>query len=104
MPDLSEPERACLALAWEAMVAGTNPVGAVVVDGAGTISCRRPAAMRCTNRPALVRCRALTFLGADPVNDGTAWALAHERYVRRRPVQVTGFRELDAVGQFAAAA
>ena len=37
MPDLSEPERACLALAWEAMVAGTNPIGAVVVDGDGTI-------------------------------------------------------------------
>jgi tRNA(adenine34) deaminase len=37
VPELSEPERACLALAWEALLAGTNPIGAVVVDGAGTI-------------------------------------------------------------------
>jgi len=37
IPDLSEPERACLALAWAAMVAGTNPVGAVVVAGDGAI-------------------------------------------------------------------
>lgn len=37
MPDLSEPERACLVLAWEAMVARTNPIGAAVVDGDGTI-------------------------------------------------------------------
>jgi tRNA(adenine34) deaminase len=32
LSELSEPERACLALAWEAMLAGTNPIGAVVVD------------------------------------------------------------------------
>lgn len=36
-PELSEPERACLTLAWEAFLAGTNPVGAVVVDTAGRI-------------------------------------------------------------------
>jgi tRNA(adenine34) deaminase len=36
-PELSEPERACLALAWEAFLAGTNPVGAVVIDAAGRI-------------------------------------------------------------------
>jgi len=36
-PELSEPERACLALAWEAMLAGANPVGAVVVDAGGAI-------------------------------------------------------------------
>lgn len=35
LSELSEPERACLALAWEAMLAGTNPIGAVVVDGDG---------------------------------------------------------------------
>jgi tRNA(adenine34) deaminase len=37
LSELSEPERACLALAWEAMLAGTNPIGAVVVDADGTI-------------------------------------------------------------------
>jgi tRNA(adenine34) deaminase len=37
LSELSEPERACLALAWEALLAGTNPIGAVVVDAAGTI-------------------------------------------------------------------
>jgi tRNA(adenine34) deaminase len=37
LPELSEPERACLALAWDAMLAGTNPVGAVVVDPDGVI-------------------------------------------------------------------
>ena len=37
LPELSEPERACLALAWEAFLAGTNPVGAVVVDHNGAI-------------------------------------------------------------------
>jgi hypothetical protein len=58
MPGLSEPERACLALAWEAMVAGTNPaVGAVVVDGAGTIVASGRNAVY--EPPALVRCRRL---------------------------------------------
>lgn len=33
--DLSEPERACFELAWEALCEGSLPVGAVVVDGAG---------------------------------------------------------------------
>jgi hypothetical protein len=42
LPELSEPERACLALAWERMLAGTSPVGAVVVDAAGPIVGRRP--------------------------------------------------------------
>jgi tRNA(Arg) A34 adenosine deaminase TadA len=37
LSELSEPERACLALAWEAMLAGTNPIGAVVVDPDGMI-------------------------------------------------------------------
>jgi tRNA(adenine34) deaminase len=34
---LAGPELACLALAWEALLAGTIPIGAVVVDGDGTI-------------------------------------------------------------------
>jgi tRNA(adenine34) deaminase len=34
---LDEPWRECLRLAWEAYRAGTIPVGAVVVDGAGRI-------------------------------------------------------------------
>jgi tRNA(adenine34) deaminase len=34
---LEEPWRECLRLAWEAFRAGTIPVGAVVVDGAGRI-------------------------------------------------------------------
>jgi tRNA(Arg) A34 adenosine deaminase TadA len=37
LPELTEPERACLALAWEAMLAGASPVGAVVVDAHGAI-------------------------------------------------------------------
>jgi tRNA(adenine34) deaminase len=35
--DLGAPWRACLELAWSAYGAGTIPVGAAVVDGAGTI-------------------------------------------------------------------
>jgi tRNA(adenine34) deaminase len=34
---LSEPELACLELAWDALLAGTIPVGAVVVDADGQI-------------------------------------------------------------------
>jgi tRNA(adenine34) deaminase len=34
---LAEPEQACLALAWDALLAGTIPIGAVVVDASGTI-------------------------------------------------------------------
>jgi tRNA(adenine34) deaminase len=45
LPELSEPERACLALAWEAMLAGTNPIGAVVVDPAGNIVARGRSAV-----------------------------------------------------------
>ena len=37
LPELSEPERACLALACDALLAGTNPIGAVVVDADGMI-------------------------------------------------------------------
>lgn len=37
LADLSEPERACLALAWDALLAGTNPIGAVVADADGRI-------------------------------------------------------------------
>lgn len=145
MPDLSEPERACLALAWQAMVAGTNPIGAVVVDsdgaivasgrnavyapsGPGPLSASRlahaemnalfglPAGERhsglrlvtslepcqmCTGAARMATVGALTYIGADPVN-GTAWVLAHERYVGHRPVAVTGPRT-DAAGRFAAA-
>lgn len=35
--DLSGPEHACLELAWEALCRGSLPVGAVVVDAAGTV-------------------------------------------------------------------
>jgi tRNA(Arg) A34 adenosine deaminase TadA len=145
MPDLSEPERACLALAWEAMLAGTNPVGAVVVDGDGTIVAsgrnavhgsadpallsasrlahaevnallRLPVGVHheglrlvtslepcqmCTGAARMATVGALTFIGADPVN-GTAWALAHDRYVGHRPVQVTGPRP-DTAGRLASA-
>ena len=34
---LSGPEQACLELAWQAMLAGTIPVGAVVADASGRI-------------------------------------------------------------------
>lgn len=37
---LEEPWRACLELAWQAYLAGTIPVGAVVVDGDGRIVSR----------------------------------------------------------------
>jgi tRNA(Arg) A34 adenosine deaminase TadA len=45
LSELSEPERACLALAWEAMLAGTNPIGAVVVDPDGMIVARGRSAV-----------------------------------------------------------
>jgi tRNA(Arg) A34 adenosine deaminase TadA len=35
--DPSEAERACLELAWQALVAGTAPIGAVVTDATGAI-------------------------------------------------------------------
>ena len=37
LEQLPEPELACLELAWEALLAGTIPVGAVVVDPGGQI-------------------------------------------------------------------
>src|SRR5579863_6519362 len=40
MTNLSEPWEAALALAWEAMVAGTTPVGCVVLDAKGHIATR----------------------------------------------------------------
>ena len=36
--EVSEPWAVALGLAWEAMVAGTTPVGAVVIDGDGEIT------------------------------------------------------------------
>lgn len=35
--ELSTAERACLELAWQALLAGTTPVGAVVTDADGVI-------------------------------------------------------------------
>jgi tRNA(Arg) A34 adenosine deaminase TadA len=35
--DPSEAERACLELAWQALVAGTAPIGAVVTDATGAV-------------------------------------------------------------------
>jgi len=40
MRNLSEPWGAALGLAWEAMVAGTTPVGCVVLDAKGQIATR----------------------------------------------------------------
>jgi tRNA(Arg) A34 adenosine deaminase TadA len=37
LDDILEPERQSLELAWQALLAGTTPVGAVVVDAAGTV-------------------------------------------------------------------
>jgi tRNA(adenine34) deaminase len=37
LADLSGPERACLELAWQALLAGTIPIGAVVVDADGIV-------------------------------------------------------------------
>ena len=55
----------------------------------------------CTGAVRMATVGALTYIGADPVN-GTAWALAHERYVGHRPVEVTGPRT-DVAGRFASA-
>lgn len=54
LPELSEPERACLALAWEALLAGTNPIGAVVVDADGAIIATGRNAVHGTARPDLL--------------------------------------------------
>jgi hypothetical protein len=35
--ELSAAERACLELAWQALLAGTAPIGAVVTDATGAI-------------------------------------------------------------------
>jgi tRNA(Arg) A34 adenosine deaminase TadA len=37
LADLSAPEQACLELAWQALLAGTIPIGAVVADADGII-------------------------------------------------------------------
>jgi tRNA(adenine34) deaminase len=37
LTDLSGPEQACLELAWQALLAGTIPIGAVVADADGTV-------------------------------------------------------------------
>lgn len=37
LANLSEPERACLELAWQALLAGTIPIGAVVADADGIV-------------------------------------------------------------------
>jgi tRNA(adenine34) deaminase len=54
LSELSEPERACLALAWEALLAGTNPIGAVVVDGGGAIVATGRNAVYGRGRPDLI--------------------------------------------------
>jgi hypothetical protein len=53
----------------------------------------------CTGAARMATVGALTYVGAEPVN-GTARALAHERYVRHRPVEVAGPRT-DVAGRFA---
>jgi tRNA(Arg) A34 adenosine deaminase TadA len=40
LAELSQPELACLELAWEAQLAGTIPIGAVVTDADGQIVAR----------------------------------------------------------------
>jgi tRNA(adenine34) deaminase len=37
LADLSGPEQACLELAWQALLAGTIPIGAVVADADGVV-------------------------------------------------------------------
>jgi tRNA(adenine34) deaminase len=37
LANLTEPERACLELAWQALLAGTIPIGAVVADADGIV-------------------------------------------------------------------
>jgi tRNA(adenine34) deaminase len=37
LADLSGPEQACLELAWQALLAGTIPIGAVVADAGGNV-------------------------------------------------------------------
>ncbi|HXW47789.1 MAG TPA: nucleoside deaminase [Streptosporangiaceae bacterium] len=59
LPALSDPERACLALAWEALLAGTMPIGAVVVDATGTIIASGRNAVYGTADPPLISGSAL---------------------------------------------
>jgi tRNA(Arg) A34 adenosine deaminase TadA len=55
VPDeLSPPERACLELAWQALLAGTIPVGAVVTDAAGAIVGSGRNAVYGTAEPPLI--------------------------------------------------
>lgn len=146
MPDfgLADADWECLDLAWQALVAGTFPVGSVVVDARGAIVSRgrntvygsaeppllsgsrlahaevnaliwlpvnfRHADTRlvtslepcllCVGALRMATVGALTYLGADPYN-GATWALTAERYVGRRPVEITGPRT-DQVGRLAA--
>jgi tRNA(Arg) A34 adenosine deaminase TadA len=143
--ELSTAEWACLQLAWQALLAGTAPIGAVVTDAAGAIistgrnavdgtadpplvsgsllahaevnaliwlrhgqqrhaeyrlvSSLEPCPM-CTGAFRMATLGALTFVGADPFN-GATWMLTSDRYVGRRPVEITGPRT-DRAGRLAA--
>lgn len=143
---LSRAERACLELAWQALLAGTAPIGAVVTDATGAIistgrnsvdgaadpplvpgsllahaevnaliwlrdgrerhadyrlvTSLEPCPM-CAGAFRMAQLGALSFLGADPHN-GAAWLLTSDRYVGRRPVEITGPR-IDSAGRLAAA-
>ena len=142
---VSTAEWACLELAWQALVAGAAPIGAVVADATGAIistgrnavdgaadppfvsgsllahaeinaliwlrdgrqrqadyrlvSSLEPCPM-CTGAFRMAGLGALTFLGADPFN-GATWLLTSDRYVGRRPVDISGPRD-DRVGRLAA--
>jgi tRNA(adenine34) deaminase len=142
---MSTAEWVCLQLAWQALLAGAAPIGAVVADSTGAIistgrnavdgaadpplvsgsllahaevnaliwlrdgrqrhaeyrlvSSLEPCPM-CTGAFRMAALGALSFIGADPFN-GATWLLTSDRYVGRRPVDITGPRE-DHVGRLGA--
>jgi tRNA(Arg) A34 adenosine deaminase TadA len=143
--EVSTAEWVCLELAWQALLAGAAPIGAVITDATGAIigtgrnavdgdadpplvsgsllahaevnaliwlrdgrqrhadyrlvSSLEPCPM-CTGAFRMAGLGALTFLGADPFN-GATWVLTSDRYVGRRPVDISGPRD-DRFGRLAA--
>jgi tRNA(Arg) A34 adenosine deaminase TadA len=104
LADRSGPEQACVESAWQALLAGTIPIGAVVADADGIIirsagmpyiglpvsgshpDCRLVTSLEpcqtCSGALRMATVGALAYLGADPVN-GTSWLLESGRIHRR---------------------
>ncbi len=98
--ELSTAERACLELAWQALLAGTTPVGAVVTDADGVSLLAHAEITALIGLPVSKRhyeCRLVTLLEPCQLCAGV---LASDRYAGRHPVKICGPRT-DQIGRLA---